>query len=97
ATGGGAISLVNGQHLTVAGPVFTTGDVTLFVLGGSEGGPDPDLIISSSIISGATVTLFAFGNISETASPLGTITATNLVAVTELNGGGAITLDQANT
>ena len=57
---------------------------------------DPDLFISSSV-TGANVTLFAAGQISETAG--GSITATNLVAFTELTGGGDITLNQpgANT
>ncbi len=88
-TGGGAITLLDGETLTVAGALKTTGNVSLFAAAGG----DPDLIVSSSV-SGATVTLFAAGNITETAG--GSITGTNLIAVTEATPGGSITLDQAS-
>ncbi len=84
---GGDITLVNGQDLTVVGPLNTTGNLFLSANSNSKA----DLTLSSTI-AGADVTLFANGNIIETAG--GSITATNLVATTQFDTGGALTLDQ---
>ena len=108
-TGGGAIVLRDApaSSLTIAGPITTSGDVSIFVETGGGGGlepsagglstsaavGDPDININSAISSGGTVLLSADGNIVENVG--GSITATNLIAVTELTAGGAITLDQA--
>jgi hypothetical protein len=88
---GGNFALTDANtNLAVTGAVTASGTLTLAAVS------DPDLTISSTL-SGTTVTLFANGTITEAAG--GTITATNLVATTELDAGGAITLTQsgANT
>jgi len=82
-TGTGGILFTSGLTLTTAGLISSGGDVILSVI------TEPDLILNSHI-AGLTVNLSANGNINQTA---GGITAENLVASTNLDAGGSITLN----
>ena len=78
-TGAGSTGLLftSGLTLTTAGTISSAGPLTLSAI------TEPDLILNSNV-SGTTVTLFADGNINQTA---GGITATNLQASTDLDAG----------
>ena len=84
-TGSSGLRFTDGETMTTAGAIRSTGPVTLSAIF------DPDLNLTTNI-SGTAITLFANGNINQTA---GAITGTSLVGTTELDAGGAITLNSA--
>lgn len=112
--GGGNVTLTGLNHIGAVGPFISSGNFTLTDVNTtlttvgtgvtSTGGnvtlivdaqQDPDLIVSSPV-NGTNVMFYAEGNITETAG--GSITATNLEAVAQLDqsgNGGAITLTQS--
>lgn len=87
-TGAGSTGLkfTDGVTLTTAGTISSTGPIFLSAIN------EPDLILNTNINSGGTLALFANGNISQTG---GGITAPGLIAVTQLDAGGSITLNSA--